>query len=78
MAKEPLVAREQGGERAQGVGGVGEELEGGDDGGAGGLEDLGGGGVAEGVERRELEDWRGGEVESCEEGGVERVEVEGV
>lgn len=77
-AKEPLVVGEQGGERAQGVGGVGEELVGGYDGGAGGLEDLGGGGVAEGVEGRELEDWRRGKVESFEKGGVEGVEVESV
>jgi hypothetical protein len=76
VAKEPLVAGEQGGERAQGVGGVGEELVGGYDGGAGGLEDLGGGGVAESVEGGELEDWRGGEVEGFEEGGVEGIEVE--
>lgn len=78
LAEEPLVGGEQHGERVQGVGGVGEELCGRDGGAAGGLEDLGGGGGAEGVQRGELQERRGGEIERCEEGGVGGVEVERV
>lgn len=78
LAEEPGIVCEQGGERAQGVSGVEEELVRIDEGAAGGFEDLVGGGAAEGVEGGEVEDGRGGKVERFEEGCVCVVEVEGV
>lgn len=76
--EEPLVVGEQRREGTEGSVGIGEQLWRREERPAGGLEDLGGGSGAEGVQEGGSEENVTGEVEGGEEGSVGGQDVEGV